>query len=81
MKNVTITLNEDTALWARVEAAKAGKSLSRWIGEKLEVEKGAQPAYSGADNGMDRFIPAAEPTPDAPKRIERFDRPLLRKNT
>lgn len=35
MKNVTITLDETVAQWARVEAAKAGKSLSRWIGERL----------------------------------------------
>jgi hypothetical protein len=36
MKNVTITLDEKVAQWARVEAAKAGKSLSRWIGERLD---------------------------------------------
>lgn len=36
MKNVTITLDETVAQWARVEAAKAGKSLSRWIGERLD---------------------------------------------
>jgi len=35
MKNVTITLDEKVAHWARVEAAKAGKSLSRWIGDQL----------------------------------------------
>jgi hypothetical protein len=39
MKNVTITLDEQTAHWARVEAAKSGKSLSRWIGERLELER------------------------------------------
>jgi hypothetical protein len=38
MKNVTITLDEALARWARVEAAKAGKSLSRWIAERLEEE-------------------------------------------
>lgn len=38
MKNVTITLDENLARWARVEAAKAGKSLSRWIGERIEAE-------------------------------------------
>ncbi|MBB5752004.1 hypothetical protein [Prosthecomicrobium pneumaticum] len=38
MKNVTITLDEKVAHWARVEAAKAGMSLSRWIGEKLRAE-------------------------------------------
>ena len=29
MKNVTITLDENLAAWVRVEAAKAGKSVSR----------------------------------------------------
>jgi hypothetical protein len=39
MRNVTISLSEDLARWARVEAAKAGKSLSRWLAEKLESER------------------------------------------
>ncbi len=45
MKNVTITLDEDLARWARVEAAKAGKSLSRWIGDRLEddMRRGSDP--------------------------------------
>jgi hypothetical protein len=38
MKNVTVALDEALAKWARVEAAKAGKSLSRWIGERLQHE-------------------------------------------
>ena len=38
MKNVTITVDEKVAQWARVEAAKAGKSLSRWVGERLETD-------------------------------------------
>ncbi len=41
MKNVTVTLDEEIARWARVEAAKAGKSLSRWISDRLEREKEA----------------------------------------
>ena len=35
MKNVTITLDEETALWARIHAAEHNKSLSRLIGEML----------------------------------------------
>jgi hypothetical protein len=35
MKNVTISMDEETAAWARVEAAKAGKSLSRYVGDLL----------------------------------------------
>ncbi|MBN8995520.1 MAG: hypothetical protein J0H63_05585 [Rhizobiales bacterium] len=38
MKNVTITLDEEVAHWARVEAAREGKSLSRWIGDSLREE-------------------------------------------
>jgi hypothetical protein len=44
MKNVTISLDEDTAVWARVEAAKAGKSLSRYLADLLtERRRGLQP--------------------------------------
>lgn len=35
MKNVTITLDEKTASWARRYAARQGKSLSRFLGELL----------------------------------------------
>jgi plasmid stability protein len=35
MKNITITLDEKTAAWVRVHAAKQGKSASRLLGELL----------------------------------------------
>jgi hypothetical protein len=38
MKNVTITLPDHLAREARVEAARQGKSLSRWIAERLAGE-------------------------------------------
>jgi hypothetical protein len=36
MKNVTITLDEKTAAWARNHAAQREMSLSRFVGELLE---------------------------------------------
>ena len=36
MKNLTITLDEKTAAWARVYAAQHGKSVSRLLGEILQ---------------------------------------------
>jgi hypothetical protein len=36
MKNITITLDEKTAAWARKHAAELEMSLSRYIGELLE---------------------------------------------
>jgi hypothetical protein len=35
MKNITVTLDETTAAWARVYAARHNKSLSRYLGELL----------------------------------------------
>ena len=36
MKNVTITLDEETAAWARVYAAQRNTSVSRFVGELLQ---------------------------------------------
>ena len=36
MKNITITLDEKTATWARTRAARLEMSLSRYVGELLE---------------------------------------------
>ncbi|MBB2971235.1 ribbon-helix-helix protein, CopG family [Mesorhizobium sp. RMAD-H1] len=36
MKNITISMDEELARKTRVEAAKAGKSMSRFIAELLE---------------------------------------------
>jgi hypothetical protein len=43
MKNVTITLADDLAAWARVEAAKAGKSLSRYLADRLDAARRGSP--------------------------------------
>lgn len=42
MVNITITMDEETARWVRVEAAKAGKSVSRWLGEMLAARRRAE---------------------------------------
>jgi hypothetical protein len=36
MKNITITIDEKTAAWARQHAARLEMSLSRYVGELLE---------------------------------------------
>lgn len=45
LKNVTITMEEDTARWARIEAAKRDVSLSRFLGEILHERMVGQDAY------------------------------------
>lgn len=55
LRNVTITLEEDVARWARVEAARQDTSVSRMLGEILrqrmmeadQYEKAMRGALSG----------------------------------
>jgi hypothetical protein len=45
MRNVTITLDEDTAKWARVWAAEHDTSVSRMLGELLREKMEREDAY------------------------------------
>ncbi len=56
MKNVTITLSEETAAWARVHAARQDKSVSRMVGELLEQHMREHLEY---DQAMQRFLARA----------------------
>ena len=53
MKNVTITLDEETAAWARTRAAALGKSVSRFVGELLQERMRDSDSYEAA---MNRFL-------------------------
>ena len=48
MKNLTITLPEDIALWLRVRAAQDDRSASRWIAELLERMRREEDEYEAA---------------------------------
>ena len=45
MKNVTITLDEETARWARIRAAEQNTSVSRLVGEMLRDQMRDDAAY------------------------------------
>ncbi|MDE0066983.1 MAG: hypothetical protein OXN44_08935 [Acidimicrobiaceae bacterium] len=48
MRNVTISLDDETARWARVEAARRDKSLSRFVSEVLRDLMTEPDAYERA---------------------------------
>ena len=80
MKNVTITLDEKTAAWARVYAAKHDMSVSRLLGEMLQQRMGELKEY---DEAMRRFlsqkpIKFKKPAKGYLKRKELYDRGRLR---
>ena len=53
MKNITVTLDEATAAWARVYAARQNKSLSRYLGELLNRTMREAREYEDA---MQRYL-------------------------
>jgi len=70
-KNVTITLDEETARWARVEAARHDTSVSRFVGEMLRERMQESAAYEAAR----RRFTAREPylTPVSDRRLPTRD--------
>jgi hypothetical protein len=48
LRNVTVTLEEEVARWARVEAARKEKSVSRLLGEILKQRMLEEDGYERA---------------------------------
>jgi hypothetical protein len=46
LRNVTVTLEEDVAQWARIEAAKRDTSVSRLLGELLKERMVSEDEYA-----------------------------------
>lgn len=83
MKNVTITLPEDTLAKIRVEAAKAGKSVSRFMAELAEDRLRTRKRTMDPAEAMRRFLngPSYNLTDEngnAPSRDEIYDRSRIR---
>jgi hypothetical protein len=55
LRNVTVTLEEDVAQWARIEAAKRDTSVSRLLGELLKERMGSPSAKSPASDAAERL--------------------------
>ena len=53
MKNITITLPDEVALWLRVKAAENERSVSEWLAELLEGMQRQEDEYEAA---MRRFL-------------------------
>ena len=81
MKNITITLDETTAAWARVHAAKHNKSVSRLVGEMLQAHMHESREYDEAMRRWFAVKPArfAKPGGRYPPREESHDRAGLRR--
>ena len=80
MKNVTITLAEDVARWARIRAAQLDTSVSRLVGEMLQEEMRREDDRQAAREQFFAVQPRAlrDPGKPLPTRDELHDRARLR---
>jgi hypothetical protein len=76
MKNVTITLDEEVARWARIRAAERDTSLSRLVGELLREKMVEEETYQAARQQYLSQPPQALKSRDAryPTREELHER-------
>ncbi|HWR59352.1 MAG TPA: DUF6364 family protein [Thermodesulfovibrionales bacterium] len=80
MKNVTITLDEKVARWARIRAAERDTSVSRLVGELLREKMGEEEGYDMAMKSYLSESPRALKSPKVsyPKRDEIHERSGIR---
>jgi hypothetical protein len=56
VQNVTISMDEETLRWVRVEAARAGLSVSRWIADRLAVLNREQATKAASSRWIEAFL-------------------------
>lgn len=79
MKNVTVALEEEVALWVRIRAAEQNQSVSRYLADMLRKQMAEDRTYEEA---MGRFLlrrPARITDSETyPARETLYERPGLR---
>jgi len=80
VKNVTVSMDDDVARWARIEAAKHETSLARFLGDLLRERMAAQAHYDKAMRAFLRTKPSGGSGGGGlPSRDEVHDRAALRR--
>ena len=81
MKNLTISLDQEVARWARVAAAEREMSVSRFVGELLRERMVDEQAYTAAQRAnLARPPRRLAKTGSYPSREQLHDRPVLRRH-
>lgn len=80
MKNVTITLDEEVARWARIRAAEQETSISKLVGEMLREKMLQEKTYQAA---MRRYLSQKpkrlkEHSSRYPRREDLYERDRIR---
>jgi hypothetical protein len=79
LRNVTVTLEEDVAQWARIEAARQDTSVSRLLGALLKERMSAQDEYEQSMRRALERKPFLRSTGSYLAREQAHDRAQLRR--
>lgn len=82
MRNITISLSDETAAWARELAGGRDTSVSALVAELLEEKRRSSDAYQAAKRAFfsrPPTHPLSNPGDRYPTRDELYDRPVLRR--
>lgn len=74
LQNMTITVDEDVARWARVKAATEASSVSRLVGEMLKQRMLKEEGYETAMRRYLAMKPSVISSGPYPKRGELYER-------
>jgi hypothetical protein len=77
-RNVTITLDEDVARWARVKAAEEDTSVSRLLGDVLRRMMRQHQRFHSARREYQRLATGVISDAPYPRREDLHDRPGVR---
>jgi len=83
MRNITISLDDATAAWARRLAGERNTSVSALVAELLQEKRRSSEAYQAAMRAYFSRPPPSHPLSKPgeryPTREELYDRPVLRR--
>ena len=77
-RNVTVSLEEEVALWARLEAARRDTSVSRLLGDLLKEQMSREKRYEKAMRAALKRAPFLRGEARSLSRDELHDRARLR---
>jgi hypothetical protein len=78
LRNITITLDEEVARWARIKAAEEDTSVSQLVGHLLRQFMQQQRAFDRARRDFQRLASSVISDSPYPRREDLHDRPGLR---
>jgi hypothetical protein len=74
LQNMTITVDEDVARWARIKAATENNSVSRLVGEMLKEQMRNEEGYAASMKRYFAAKPSVISSKPYPKRADLYER-------